>query len=128
MKRTPALAMALLLTLPLAACKRGEEAPEETAGQEEARIIVPDTTIMRDLNARLDIDPRLDAPEVQLTSHAQDGDVTLIGVVPSRYELGIAMEVARSTPGVRQVWLDSVRVLSEAPEGQGTEASTSTQN
>lgn len=113
MNRSFAIAAALLLALPLAACNRGGEEPEEATETDSNVMFVPDTTIQRDLNARLDIDPRLDVEDVQLTSHVEEAEVTLVGQVPSRYELGIAMEVARSTPGVRQVWLDSVRVLSE---------------
>jgi hypothetical protein len=121
-----AVILVLALTLPLVACGgEAEEAEEEPA--EERGLVVPDTTIVRDLNTRLDVDPRLDNPEIQLEAHSADGEVSLIGVVPSRYELSIAMEVARSTPGVHQVWLDSVRVLSEAPPDEEGEATTTTE-
>jgi len=116
MRSWPAFALCIALAIPLAGCRRGGEEPEEAAEPERTGLIVPDTTINRDLNARLDIDPRLSDPGIQLEAHAVDGEVTLLGVVPSRYELGIALEVARSTPGVHQVWLDSVQVISEGDE------------
>ncbi len=112
MKRSFATLAALFLALPIAACNRGEEPAEETE-RESNVMVVADSIIERDLNGRFDIDPRLDAEEIQLTSHAVDGEVTVLGQVPTRYELGIVLEVARSTPGVRQVWLDSVRVMSD---------------
>lgn len=110
-----AFVMCLALTIPLACRQEAEEASEEET-TERRGLVVADSIIDRDLNTRLDVDPRLDSPEIQLEARAHDGEVTLIGVVPTRYELGIAMEVARSTPGVHQVWLDSVRVLAENEE------------
>jgi len=112
------IALVAFLAVALAACNRGAEEPEEALPERETVMVVADTTILRDLNARLDIDPRLDNAEIQLESHVTEGQVTLVGVVPTREELAVAVEVARSTPGVRQVWGDSVRVLSEAPEGE----------
>lgn len=106
-----AFAMCLALAIPLACRQEAEEATEEET--ESRGLVVADSIIDGDLNTRLDVDPRLDSPEIQLEARAHDGEVTLIGVVPTRYELGIAMEVARSTPGVHQVWVDSVRVLAE---------------
>ena len=110
-----AFAMCLALAIPLA-CRQGAEEASEEETTESRGLVVADSIIDRDLNTRLDVDPRLDSPEIQLEAHARDGEVTLIGVVPTRYELGIAMEVARSTPGVHQVWLDSVRVVAEGDE------------
>ena len=85
MRSWPAFALCIALAIPLAGCQRGGEEPEEAAEPERTGMIVPDTTINRDLNARLDIDPRLSDPEIQLEAHAVDGEVTLLGVVPSRY-------------------------------------------
>lgn len=124
MKGSHVLALLVLLAIPVAACNRGAEEPEEATTEQETVMVVADSTILRDLNARLDIDPRFDSPEIELEAHVQEGEVTLIGVVPSRYELSIAVEVARSTPGVREVWGDSVRVLSEATEGAETQTTT----
>ena len=120
-----AFAMCLALAVPLACRQEAEEASEEET-TESRGLVVADSIIDRDLNTRLDVDPRLDNPEIQLEARAHDGEVTLIGVVPSRYELGIAMEVARSTPGVHQVWLDSVRVLTENVEPSGTDTTLPT--
>jgi osmotically-inducible protein OsmY len=104
------------IVLALVGCQRGEE-PEE-APEADVGLTVPDTTIVREVNTRMEADPRLDAPDIELEAHATDGEVTLVGQVPSRFELSIAREVAMSTPGVKQVWLDSVRVLSEAGSDQ----------
>jgi osmotically-inducible protein OsmY len=117
-----ALVLAIGIVLALDGCRREEEAPEET-GEAEG-LVVPDTTIMREIGTRLDADPRLDDPDIVLEPHSDEGEVTLIGTVPSRRELSIAREVAMSTPGVKAVWLDSVRVLSEqtAPQDADTSA------
>ena len=117
-----AFAVCLTLAIPLA-CRQEAEEPSEEETTESRGLVVADSIIDRDLNTRLDVDPRLDNPEIQLAAHSKDGQVTLVGVVPTRYELGIAMEVARSTPGVHQVWVDSVRVLSEN-EGPGVPDTT----
>lgn len=108
------LVLCLVLVIALSACRRGgEEAPEEVAPA--PGLVVPDTTIVREVNTRIDVDPRLDDPEIQLEAHSIGGEVTLVGQVPTRRELDIAREIAASTPGVRQVWLDSVRVLADEP-------------
>jgi osmotically-inducible protein OsmY len=114
-----------LVVLALVGCRREEEAPAE-GSREATGLVVPDTTIMREIATRLDVDPRLDQPDITLEPHSKDGEVTLVGTVPSRFELSIAREIAMSTPGVRQVWLDSVRVLSEerAPEEADTSATS----
>lgn len=127
MKSTLLFALALALAVPIAGCGNGAEDEPEEAQPERTGLVVADTTIDRDLNTRLGIDPRLDDPEIQIRARSVDGEVTLLGVVPSRFELSIAMEVARSTPGVHQVWVDSVRVLSEAPPDEQGEARTTTE-
>lgn len=118
------LVLCLGLGIAVGGCRKGaKEAPEEAAPPQG--LVVPDTTIVREVNTRMDADPRLDDPEIQLEAHSTDGEVTLIGQVPSRFELSIAREVAASTPGVHQVWLDSVRVLSEKPRDEGPQPRSS---
>ncbi|MFN2384512.1 MAG: BON domain-containing protein [Gemmatimonadota bacterium] len=110
---------AVLFTLALTAlaCGGGDDAqePDDATTQEDSGVLlVADSIIQRELTTRLEADPRLADPGVQVTAHADHGDVTLIGRVPSRMEMSIAREVAASTPGVRTVYLDSLVVESEA--------------
>lgn len=105
----------LALTLILGACAREEGADEPVeAAPAEAIMVVADSTIERDAQARLESDPRLDGEGIDITVHSDGQDVTLVGSVPTRYEMSVAREVVQSTPGVRQVYLDSLRVESEA--------------
>lgn len=108
----------LALALPLsiaAACGGGGEEPrlEEAAEPEPRGIVVPDSTIETDILARFEADPRLDVEGVDLRVQSEDGEVTIIGTVPSRKEMSIAREVANSVLGVQRVWLDSLLVESE---------------
>lgn len=111
----PLLALAL-------ACGGGgdeaEEAPADTTAQDQVQF-VPDSVILQDVTTRLSADPRLDAEGVEIEVHAVDGEVTLLGSVPTRREMQIAREVAISAPGVKRVYLDSLRVLSD-PEPEPT--------
>lgn len=106
--------VALVLGLAIAAgCGGGEEpAPEETP-QGENVMSVPDSTIEREIRNRLDADPRLDSEGIDLRVASDAGIVSLIGEVPSRMEMSIAREVVLSAPGVVDVNLDSLVVLSE---------------
>lgn len=110
---------ALLSLLILVACGGGAEEPEEapadtTAGEEV--MFVPDSTIEREVRTRIDADPRFDKEGVDLEVRVSDGNVTLVGTVPTRMELSFAREVAISAPGVDKVFLDSLEVLSEPKE------------
>jgi hypothetical protein len=89
-----------------------EPAPEEAPAGENV-MSVPDSTIEREIGARLDADPRLDGEGIELRVTSDGGIVSLIGEVPSRMEMSIAREVAMSAPGVVNVSLDSLVVLSE---------------
>jgi osmotically-inducible protein OsmY len=120
-----ALMLAIMVVLALEGCRGEDETPEE-AGEPEG-LVVPDTTIMRELTTRFDADPRLDDPQIELVPHSDEGEVTLVGTVPSRFELSIAREVAMSTPGVKHVWLDSVRVLSERASPQRADTTSTPQ-
>jgi osmotically-inducible protein OsmY len=97
------------------ACGRGEteEATEETPMAEETVPVVADSLIERDVQTRIDDDPRLEVEGVEIAAHSTDQVVTLVGQVPSRFEWSIAREVALSTPGVKTVLLDSLTVMSE---------------
>ena len=113
MRKTSAFVTWALLASALA-CGGGEEpAPEEAAPAGETVLSVPDSTIEREVQTRLDADPRLDKDGIDLRVTSQDGVVRLIGGVPSRMEMSIAREVAISAPGVVSVDLDSLAVASE---------------
>lgn len=120
----PSLVLAAAAAL---ACGKGggEQAPAaDSTAQEEAVMSVPDSTIVRNLQASLSSDPRLSKEGVDIAVHADGGNVTLVGSVPTRYEMAIAREVALSSPGVRNVYLDSLKVLSEAAPPESSKART----
>jgi hypothetical protein len=108
------------LAIVLAAGCGGDEepAPEEAPAGENV-MSVPDSTIEREIGARLDADPRLDGEGIELRVSSEEGIVSLIGEVPSRMEMSIAREVAMSAPGVVNVSLDSLVVLSELQNAGG---------
>ena len=108
------------LAIALAAGCGGDEepAPEEAPAGENV-MSVPDSTIEREIGARLDADPRLDGEGIELRVSSDGGIVSLIGEVPSRMEMSIAREVAMSAPGVVNVSLDSLVVLSELQNATG---------
>lgn len=112
----PAHALLALALAGLLACGGAEEAeepaPADTAAQDEV-MFVPDSTIERDVQARIDADPRFDKEGVEIEVRARDGNVTLLGTVPTRMEMSFARQVAISAPGVRNVFLDSLKVQSE---------------
>jgi osmotically-inducible protein OsmY len=118
MRRAGALVTwAVALALAVGACGGGEEpAQEETVPAGETVMAVPDSTIEREVQTRLDADPRLDKEGIVLRVRAEDGIVNLIGSVPSRMEMSIAREVAISAPGVVNVNMDSLDVASERQE------------
>jgi hypothetical protein len=117
--------VALVLAVAVAvSCGDEEPAPEE-APQGENVMSVPDSTIEREIQTRLDADPRLDAEGIDLRVTSQEGTVMLRGQVPSRMEMSIAREVVMSAPGVVTVDLDSLVVVSErqnAPTAADTSA------
>ena len=96
-----------------AGCGGNDEPAPEEAPQGEAVMAVPDSTIEREIRARLDADPRLDGEGIELDVSSENGVVSLLGEVPSRMEMSIAREVAMSAPGVVSVAFDSLDVLSE---------------
>jgi osmotically-inducible protein OsmY len=96
-----------------AGCGGNDEPAPEEAPQGEAVMAVPDSTIEREIRARLDADPRLDGEGIELDVSSENGVVSLLGEVPSRMEMSIAREVAMSAPGVVSVAFDSLVVLSE---------------
>lgn len=107
-----------LVTLALSAavavgCGGGEEPAPEEAPQGEDVMAVPDSTIEREIRARLEADPRLDGEGIDLDVTSENGVVSLLGQVPSRMEMSIAREVVMSAPGVVSVDFASLEVLSE---------------
>jgi len=112
--RHATMLVALGLTLALAAAcgGNGETDPDE-APPGETVMSVPDSTIEREIQSRLDADPRLDGEGIDLRVTSAGGTVMLAGEVPTRREMSIAREVAMSAPGVVTVSFDSLVVLSE---------------
>ena len=102
-----------------AGCGGDEEPAPEEAPAGENVMSVPDSTIEREIGARLDADPRLDGEGIELRVSSEEGIVSLIGEVPSRMEMSIAREVVMSAPGVVNVSLDSLVVLSELQNAGG---------
>lgn len=118
--------VALALAAAVAAGCGGDEEPAPAEAPEgETVMAVPDSTIEREIRARLDADPRLDGEGIDLDVSSENGVVSLLGEVPSRMEMSIAREVAMSAPGVVSVAFDSLDVLSErqdaAADTTGTE-------
>lgn len=127
MKHAKTLAVLALAVTVAAGCGGDEEPAPEEAPQGETVMSVPDSTIEREIRTRLDADPRLDGEGIDLQVTSQGGTVMLRGQVPSRMEMSIAREVVMSAPGVVNVNLDSLVVLSEqqnasaAPDTSGAE-------
>lgn len=116
-----------IVTLALAAavgagCGGNDEPAPEEATRDETVMSVPDSTIEREIRARLDADPRLDGEGIELDVASENGVVSLLGQVPSRMEMSIAREVAMSAPGVVSVDFDSLNVLSEQ-QNEGADTS-----
>ena len=91
------------------------ELEEGGAPVEQTRgVIVPDSIIEQDLLDRITSDPRLAHEDVAIEVHSTDGEVILVGQVPTRLEMSIAREIASSVPGVERVYLDSLLVITDA--------------
>lgn len=126
----PTHALLYLVLAGLVACGGGAEeadeaAPADTTGREQV-MFVPDSIIEREVRNRLDADPRFDVEDIDIEVHVQDGNVSLVGKVPTRREMSYAREVAGSAPGVHEVFLDSLEVLSEPKRDAEGEPPTST--
>lgn len=121
MDRTLTAVSAIWLTA-LLGCGGGDAEPvvEEAVPSDAEQIMqVPDSIIERDVIQRLEADPRLDVEGVAVEAHSVGGDVTVVGQVPTRQEMGIVRQTVLSVPGVHNVFLDSVEVLSEfSDEGE----------
>ena len=107
-----------------AGCAGGEDT-EEPAPAGEQVPAVADSVIEEQVQASLDADPRLDKEGIELEAHSVNQEVTLVGTVPSRYEMSIAHGNAQSVLGVKRVVLDSLMIESELQE-QGSAAQSST--
>ena len=114
--RLVGLGLAIVLAL---GCGGDEEPAPEEAPAGENVMSVPDSTIEREIGTRLDADPRLDGEGIELRVSSDGGIVSLIGEVPTRMEMSIAREVVMSAPGVVNVSLDSLVVLSELQNATG---------
>lgn len=124
--RNRVVAMGLAIVL-AGGCGGDEEPAPEEAPAGENVMSVPDSTIEREITTRLDADPRLDAEGIDLSVSSEGGVVSLIGEVPSRMEMSIAREVAMSAPGVVNVSLDSLVVLSEQQNSPGASDTAATE-
>ncbi|HUP01352.1 MAG TPA: BON domain-containing protein [Gemmatimonadota bacterium] len=114
----PLLAMTVLCLGLSAACGRADDEPIDDAPIAEETIpFVADSVIEREIQTRLEADPRLDVEGVEIDVRSADQEVSLVGQVPSRLEWSIAREIALSAPGVKSVYLDSIVVLSEQQGG-----------
>lgn len=113
MRKATALVTWGLAAALVMACGGEETEPDEAPPAGETVMSVPDSTIEREVQTRLDADPRLDKEGIELRVRSVDGTVLLMGGVPSRLEMSIAREVAMSSPGVVSVDLDSLVVASE---------------
>jgi hypothetical protein len=113
MKHAGAIMALALATALGAGCGGNEDPAPEEAARDETVMSVPDSTIEREIRARLEADPRLDGEGIELDVASENGVVSLLGEVPSRMEMSIAREVAMSAPGVVSVVFDSLNVLSE---------------
>jgi hypothetical protein len=116
--RNRLLSIGLAIVLAVGCGGDEEPAPEEAPAGENV-MSVPDSTIEREIGTRLGADPRLDGEGIVLRVSSDGGIVSLIGEVPSRMEMSIAREVAMSAPGVVNVSLDSLVVLSELQNAGG---------
>ncbi|MGH7558111.1 MAG: BON domain-containing protein [Gemmatimonadota bacterium] len=132
--RFPSLAVLAGVLLLVAGCAGGDGEEEAPAPAGEQVPAVADSIIESQVQASLDADPRLDREDIQLEAHSRNQEVTLVGTVPSRFEMSIARGNAQSVLGVRRVLLDSLVIESEtrgeasarqsAGEGEGTPAET----
>lgn len=102
-----------ILALLALGCARGGEEEEAPAPVGEQIPVVADSIIEAQVQASLDADPRLDEEGIQIEAHSTSQEVTLVGRVPSRFEMSIAREDAISVLGVKRVHLDSLIVESE---------------
>lgn len=122
--RLASIGLAIVLSV---GCGGDEEPAPEEAPAGENVMSVPDSTIEREIGTRLDADPRLDGEGIVLRVSSDGGIVSLIGEVPSRMEMSIAREVAMSAPGVVNVSLDSLVVISELQNAGGAADTASTE-
>ncbi len=110
--RFPSLAVLAALLLG-AGCAGGDAEEEAPAPAGEQVPAVADSVIERQVQASLDADPRLDREDIRLEVRSRDQEVSLVGTVPSRFEMSIARGNAMSVLGVRRVLLDSLVIESE---------------
>ncbi len=122
--RLPSLTFLTAALLPFAGCAGGNGEEEAPAPAGEQVPVVADSVIQSQVQASLDADPRLDKEGIRVQAHSTNQEVTLVGTVPSRYEMSIARGNAQSVLGVRRVHLDSLVIESETRGASGTRQST----
>lgn len=110
--RVPSLVLLTGGLLLVAGCAGGD-GEEEPAPAGEQIPVVADSVIESQVRASLDADPRLDGEGIRLEVHSVDQEVSLVGTVPTRYEMSIARGNAQSVLGVKRVLLDSLLIESE---------------
>lgn len=122
--RFPSLAVLAAGLLMAAGCAGGDAEEEAPAPAGEQVPAVADSVIERQVQASLDADPRLDRDDVRLEARSRDQEVSLVGTVPSRFEMSIARGNALSVLGVKRVVLDSLVIESELRGEASTQQST----
>lgn len=109
--RFPALALGGLVLLGAACARGGEEEGPAPVGDQVP--VVADSVIEAQVQASLDADPRLNQDDIRIEAHSVGQEVTLVGSVPSRLEMSIALSNAQSVFGVKRVLTDSLVIESE---------------
>lgn len=121
--RFPSLAVLTGALLLFAGCAGGDGEEEAPAAAGEQVPEVADSIIQSQVQASLDADPRLDREGIRVQARSTNQEVTLVGTVPSRYEMSIARGNAQSVLGVRRVLLDSLVIESETQGTDGVQQS-----
>ena len=123
--RSSSFAALLGVLVLFAGCAGGDDAEEAPVPAGEQVPAVADSVIENRVQESLDADPRLDKEGIEIEAHSTNQEVTLVGKVPSRYEMSIAQGNAQSVLGVKRVYLDSLVVEADLQEGAGAATSTS---
>jgi osmotically-inducible protein OsmY len=121
--RRPIAALGLgALVLLATACGRGDDEEAPTPAGDQVPVVA-DSVIEVQVQASLDADPRLDGEGIEVEAHSVDQEVTLVGTVPTRLEMSVALTNAQSVLGVKRVLIDSLVVESEM-RGRATATET----
>ena len=94
--------------------KAGHDVGDHRPTQEQPDHPGRDPRIEKDVNDRLDDDPRLNATEIEV--HASEGQITLTGNVASHDDWQRAEDIAKGVPGVQYV-INNLRVKQHGTTG-----------